>query len=165
MNQFFQSALGITTLGTDRALTSMMPSGSQRLSWTLPIFHQPNSVLWVRYILTSGIFSRLEGLDPDAEGEIQLADAVQKLLDDEEVLAYRLSGTRYHSSVKLGHLKVATAPVCAIRRSGENARATWKNVLHSWTLGQWRSRSKFSPVKLVVHTNIAITSISCSVNL
>src|SRR6266702_4704616 len=67
MNQFFQSALGITTLGTDRALTSMMPSGSQRLSWTLPIFHQPNSVLWVRYILTSGIFSRLEGLDPDAE--------------------------------------------------------------------------------------------------
>jgi len=58
-----------------------------------------------RYILTPRIFDHLRQLKPGAGGEFQLTDAIQSLLGQEQVLAYRYQGTRYDCGNKLGYLK------------------------------------------------------------
>jgi UTP--glucose-1-phosphate uridylyltransferase len=58
-----------------------------------------------RYILTSRIFHFLETTRPGAGREIQLTDAIGRLLREEEVLAYEFSGVRYDCGSKLGYLK------------------------------------------------------------
>src|ERR1700722_5927484 len=44
-------------------------------------------------------------LKPRAGGELQLTDAIQSLLADEQVLAYKYHGTRFDCGSKLGYLK------------------------------------------------------------
>jgi UTP--glucose-1-phosphate uridylyltransferase len=44
-------------------------------------------------------------MPPGANGEIQLTDAIARLLDDEKVLAYRFEGRRYDCGNKLGYLE------------------------------------------------------------
>ncbi len=58
-----------------------------------------------RYILKPRIFDHLRALKPGAGGELQLTDAIQALLADEQVLAYKYQGTRYDCGSKLGYLK------------------------------------------------------------
>ncbi|MHB8257436.1 MAG: UTP--glucose-1-phosphate uridylyltransferase GalU [Acidiferrobacterales bacterium] len=58
-----------------------------------------------RYILTPGIFACLEAVKPGAGGEIQLTDAIARLLDTEQVLAYEFEGKRYDCGSKLGYLQ------------------------------------------------------------
>jgi UTP--glucose-1-phosphate uridylyltransferase len=58
-----------------------------------------------RYILTPAIFDHLETIPRGAGGEIQLTDAIQKLLGDEQVMAYRFEGKRYDCGSKLGYLQ------------------------------------------------------------
>jgi UTP--glucose-1-phosphate uridylyltransferase len=58
-----------------------------------------------RYILTPAIFDHLETIPRGAGGEIQLTDAIQRLLDDEPVMAYRFDGKRYDCGNKLGYLQ------------------------------------------------------------
>jgi len=58
-----------------------------------------------RYILKPRIFSHLRSLKPGAGGELQLTDAIQALLTDEQVLAYKYHGTRFDCGSKLGYLK------------------------------------------------------------
>jgi len=58
-----------------------------------------------RYILTPRIFHHLRAAEPGAGGEIQLTDAISRLLDDEKVLAYRFEGRRYDCGNKLGYLQ------------------------------------------------------------
>ncbi|WP_174931167.1 UTP--glucose-1-phosphate uridylyltransferase GalU [Burkholderia lata] len=58
-----------------------------------------------RYVLKPRIFDHLRALKPGAGGELQLTDAIQALLADEQVLAYRYRGTRYDCGSKLGYLK------------------------------------------------------------
>jgi len=58
-----------------------------------------------RYILTPRVFNHLRELKPGAGGEFQLTDAIQSLLGQEQVLAYRYQGTRYDCGSKLGYLK------------------------------------------------------------
>ena len=58
-----------------------------------------------RYILTPAIFSHLEKIPRGAGGEIQLTDAIESLLHDEQVLAYRFEGKRYDCGSKLGYLQ------------------------------------------------------------
>lgn len=58
-----------------------------------------------RYILTPRIFDHIRELKPGAGGEIQLTDAIQSMLDQEQVLAYRYKGVRYDCGSKLGYLK------------------------------------------------------------
>jgi UTP--glucose-1-phosphate uridylyltransferase len=58
-----------------------------------------------RYILTPAIFDHLETIPRGAGGEIQLTDAIQKLLGDEPVMAYRFEGKRYDCGSKLGYLQ------------------------------------------------------------
>ncbi|ABC36952.1 UTP-glucose-1-phosphate uridylyltransferase [Burkholderia thailandensis E264] len=58
-----------------------------------------------RYVLTPRIFDHLRALKPGAGGELQLTDALQSLLKDEQVLAHRYDGTRFDCGSKIGYLK------------------------------------------------------------
>lgn len=58
-----------------------------------------------RYILSPTIFHHLADIPRGAGGEIQLTDAIERLLQDESVLAYRFEGKRYDCGSKLGYLQ------------------------------------------------------------
>ena len=58
-----------------------------------------------RYILSPRIFHFLENLRPGAGREIQLTDAIGRLLREEQVLAYEFQGQRYDCGSKLGYLQ------------------------------------------------------------
>jgi UTP--glucose-1-phosphate uridylyltransferase len=58
-----------------------------------------------RYVLKPRIFDHIRALKPGAGGEFQLTDAIQSLLADEQVLAYKYHGTRFDCGSKLGYLK------------------------------------------------------------
>jgi UTP--glucose-1-phosphate uridylyltransferase len=55
-----------------------------------------------RYVLPARIFALLEETQPGAGGEIQLTDAIEALLAERSVLAYRFEGTRFDCGNKLG---------------------------------------------------------------
>jgi UTP--glucose-1-phosphate uridylyltransferase len=58
-----------------------------------------------RYVLTPRVFDLLGEVTPGAGGEIQLTDAISKLLGHERVLAVRLPGRRFDCGSKLGYLQ------------------------------------------------------------
>jgi UTP--glucose-1-phosphate uridylyltransferase len=58
-----------------------------------------------RYILTPAIFRHLQQIPRGAGGEIQLTDAIERLLQEEQVLAYQFAGKRYDCGSKLGYLQ------------------------------------------------------------
>ena len=58
-----------------------------------------------RYVLTNRIFGLLSQVTPGAGGEIQLTDAISKLLSHERVLAVRLPGRRFDCGSKLGYVQ------------------------------------------------------------
>lgn len=62
-----------------------------------------------RYILSPQIFGLLESQNGGAGGEIQLTDAIAKLLATEQVLAYQFQGKRYDCGSKLGYLAATVA--------------------------------------------------------
>ncbi|TFE29078.1 UTP--glucose-1-phosphate uridylyltransferase GalU [Cohnella luojiensis] len=70
-----------------------------------PDYAPSNIAIIGRYILTPAIFAILENQDVGAGGEIQLTDAIYRLMRDESVYAYKFRGTRYDTGEKLGYLK------------------------------------------------------------
>src|SRR3990167_1061681 len=62
-----------------------------------------------RYILTPGIFSFLDHMTKGSGGEIQLTDAIEKLLQKESVYALQFQGRRYDCGGKLGYLEATIA--------------------------------------------------------
>lgn len=62
-----------------------------------------------RYILTPRIFNHLEKTGQGPNGEIQLTDAIAKLLNEEDVYAYQFNGKRYDCGSKLGYLEATIA--------------------------------------------------------
>lgn len=62
-----------------------------------------------RYILTPTIFKHLEKTNKGSGGEIQLTDAIARLLQDEPVYAYQFQGKRYDCGTKLGYLEATIA--------------------------------------------------------
>ena len=71
----------------------------------LPEEARSNLAVVGRYVLTPSIFKHLEKIPRGAGGEIQLTDAIEQLLGDEQVLAYRFEGKRYDCGSKLGYLQ------------------------------------------------------------
>ncbi|HEU4665871.1 MAG TPA: UTP--glucose-1-phosphate uridylyltransferase GalU [Dokdonella sp.] len=66
-----------------------------------------------RYVLPGRIFELLEKTTPGAGGEIQLTDAIEALLGERTVLAYRFEGTRFDCGNKLGLVKATLAMALA----------------------------------------------------
>lgn len=58
-----------------------------------------------RYVLTPRIFDLLEETQAGAGGEIQLTDAIARLLEDESVYGYAFEGRRFDCGSKLGYLE------------------------------------------------------------
>lgn len=57
-----------------------------------------------RYVLTPKIFDLLETQEPGKGGEIQLTDAIKRLMSYEKVYAYEFSGKRYDVGSKQGYI-------------------------------------------------------------
>ena len=62
-----------------------------------------------RYILTPRIFDLLKVMGKGAGGEIQLTDAIAKLVEYEPVLAHAFEGMRYDCGSKIGYLEATLA--------------------------------------------------------
>jgi len=60
-----------------------------------------------RYVLTPKIFDKLEHTPKGAGGEIQLTDAINLLMAEQEVYGYAFEGTRYDSGTTMGWLKAS----------------------------------------------------------
>ena len=60
-----------------------------------------------RYILTPKIFDKLEQTPLGAGGEIQLTDAIEALMEEQQVYAYRFDGIRYDAGTTIGWLKAS----------------------------------------------------------
>ncbi len=62
-----------------------------------------------RYILKPRIFDLIENISQGSGGEIQLTDAIETLLKEEEVYALQFKGKRYDCGSKLGYLEATLA--------------------------------------------------------
>ncbi|ULJ70321.1 UTP--glucose-1-phosphate uridylyltransferase GalU [Wielerella bovis] len=62
-----------------------------------------------RYILTPRIFNLLQTVERGTGNEIQLTDAIAKLVEYEPVLAHAFEGTRYDCGSKIGYLEATLA--------------------------------------------------------
>jgi len=70
-----------------------------------PAVAPSNLAIVGRYVLPGRIFELLEKTTPGTGGEIQLTDAIETLLAEHPVLAYRFEGTRFDCGNKLGLVK------------------------------------------------------------
>ncbi|MFD1385895.1 UTP--glucose-1-phosphate uridylyltransferase GalU [Oceanobacillus oncorhynchi subsp. oncorhynchi] len=64
-----------------------------------------NLAIMGRYILTPEIFSILQTLEPGKDNEIQLTDALKKLNQTQDVVAYNFEGDRYDVGNKFGFIE------------------------------------------------------------
>lgn len=76
-----------------------------------------------RYILMPRIFELLEQVSKGAGGEIQLTDAIEKLILCETVIAHPFEGNRYDCGSKLGYLKATVAYGVCHRETGPEFQA------------------------------------------
>lgn len=81
-----------------------------------------------RYILTPRIFDLLKTVGRGAGGEIQLTDAIAKLLEYELVYAYRFQGKRYDCGSKLGYLEATVDHALQHPEVAEGLRAYLKSL-------------------------------------
>ncbi len=70
-----------------------------------PVQAPSNLAVVGRYVLVPRIFELLETTQSGAGGEIQLTDAIAKLLEEQRVLSYHFDGKRYDCGSKLGYLQ------------------------------------------------------------
>jgi UTP--glucose-1-phosphate uridylyltransferase len=70
--------------------------------------HAPSNLAIIgRYVLTPKIFEKLEATQRGAGGEIQLTDAIEALMEEQDVYAYEFEGTRYDAGTTMGWLKAS----------------------------------------------------------
>jgi UTP--glucose-1-phosphate uridylyltransferase len=81
-----------------------------------------------RYIFTPDIFAAIEETEPGAGGEIQITDAMRRLLKKRPLYAVRLNGTRHDAGDKLGFL-IATVEFALKREDlGKDFRSYLKSL-------------------------------------
>jgi UTP--glucose-1-phosphate uridylyltransferase len=83
-----------------------------------------------RYILQPEIFDLLATQTPGAGGEIQLTDAMQRLMGSQTFHAYRYDGQDYDCGDKLLYLEAFAAMALAHPELGDAARGVLQNVLN-----------------------------------
>ncbi len=96
----------------------------------LPADAPSNLAVVGRYILTPRIFDMLESTQMDTRGEIQLTDAISRLLCEESVYTYRLQGKRYDCGSKLGYLQATIEQALKHPELGEEFKAYLYHLLH-----------------------------------
>ncbi|WP_182342788.1 UTP--glucose-1-phosphate uridylyltransferase GalU [Comamonas koreensis] len=81
-----------------------------------------------RYVLTPGIFDEIRNQRKGVGGEIQLTDAIERLMHSETVYAYRYSGKRYDCGSKEGFLQATVELALQHPDVGDDFRAFLKNL-------------------------------------
>jgi UTP--glucose-1-phosphate uridylyltransferase len=76
-----------------------------------------------RYILDAAVFDHLERHEVGAGGEIQLTDAMQRLIGSQPFHGFRFAGQRYDCGDKLGYLEAIVATALARPDLGADFRA------------------------------------------
>jgi UTP--glucose-1-phosphate uridylyltransferase len=82
-----------------------------------------------RYILSPRIFDLLEQTTPGAGGEIQLTDAIDRLLKQECVDAYRFRGTRFDCGTHIGLIEATIRYALDHEKLSDAAAETMRNAL------------------------------------
>lgn len=82
-----------------------------------------------RYILQPRIFELLETTTPGAGGEIQLTDAIGRLLQEECVDAYRFRGTRFDCGTHIGLIEATIRYALDHEKLSDAAAETMRNAL------------------------------------
>ncbi len=88
-----------------------------------------NLAITGRYILQPEIFGLLENQETGAGGEIQLTDAMARLMEMQDFYAYEFEGTPYDCGSKLGYFEAVMAHAIAHDEIGDKARAVAKDLL------------------------------------
>jgi UTP--glucose-1-phosphate uridylyltransferase len=94
-----------------------------------PAVAPSNLAIVGRYVLPGRIFELLEKTTPGAGGEIQLTDAIEALLSEQSVLAYRFVGTRFDCGNKLGLVKATVHMALQDQQIGAATRALLKEAV------------------------------------
>ncbi|MNS92762.1 UTP--glucose-1-phosphate uridylyltransferase [compost metagenome] len=81
-----------------------------------------------RYVLTPGIFDQIRNQPQGVGGEIQLTDAIERLMAHETVYAYQYSGKRYDCGSKEGFLEATVELALQHPDVGESFRQYLKNL-------------------------------------
>ncbi len=88
-----------------------------------------NLTIMGRYILQPEIFDILEGQDAGAGGEIQITDAMARLMDHQPFHALQYEGRSYDCGAKLGFLQANIAFALADETLGAEARTIIQQTL------------------------------------
>jgi UTP--glucose-1-phosphate uridylyltransferase len=111
------SAAGERLIGVERIVEKPAPE------------HAPSRMAVAgRYILTPRIFDEIRNQPPGAGGEIQLTDAIARLMRRERVYAYQYSGKRYDCGSKEGFLQATVELALQHPELGEPFRAYLKTL-------------------------------------
>jgi UTP--glucose-1-phosphate uridylyltransferase len=84
-----------------------------------------------RYVLNNRIFNHLESLGAGAGGEIQLTDAIARLMTEQTVLAFPFEGQRYDCGSRLGFIKATVDYALADESLNQTLRAHLIETLRS----------------------------------
>ena len=79
-----------------------------------------------RYVLTPKIFAKLEQTPAGAGGEIQLTDAIEALMQEQEVFAYAFEGTRHDAGTTMGWLKASLELALDREEFAPSSAPTWQ---------------------------------------
>lgn len=82
-----------------------------------------------RYVLTPEIFEALGATEPGAGGEIQITDAMGKLIDTQGILGYEFPGVHFDVGTPLGLLKASIHSALQREEISEELRAWLNGVL------------------------------------
>ena len=82
-----------------------------------------------RYILQPEVFDLLATQTPGAGGEIQLTDAMERLMQTQDFYAFRYQGQDYDCGDKLLYLEAVAAMALAHPELGAKARGVLEAVL------------------------------------
>ncbi|MBU9384206.1 UTP--glucose-1-phosphate uridylyltransferase GalU [Burkholderia gladioli] len=114
-NHYHSSVVGVETIEREQSASYGVVDGrlwgdnviklSGIVEKPAPVDAPSNFGVVGRYVLMPTIFEHIRALRPGAGGELQLTDALQSLLAEEQVLAYRYAGERFDCGSKLGYLK------------------------------------------------------------
>jgi UTP--glucose-1-phosphate uridylyltransferase len=135
------------TRSSDYGMVAIKPGGGrvQRVTDLVekpPPDEAPSDLAIIgRYILVPEIFDALESTRPGRGGEIQLTDALRRLLKRHPIYAYRFQGIRYDTGNKLGFLKATVE--FALRRP--DLSADFHAYLRDLDLDDARLRPCLSP--------------------
>ena len=88
-----------------------------------------NLAITGRYILQPEIFDLLEDQDPGAGGEIQLTDAMARLMDKQDFYAYEFEGSKHDCGSKIGYLEAVIAHALEHDEIGDEARELIKSFV------------------------------------